>query len=95
MNEDTYEELEKQEQVIDRFNTNLPRVVVGYQKAAIKYSFYNEIPATISFYTLLGSIVKDFITIPDGFNKLDTRYISFGFKLVVLVSQHFGTLLSQ
>ena len=73
MNEDTYEELEKQEQVIDRFNTDLPRVVVGYQKAAIKYSFYNEIPATISFYTLLGSIVKDFITIPDGFNKLDTR----------------------
>lgn len=73
MNEDIYEETETQEQVIDRFNTDLPRVVVGFQKAAVKYSFYNEIPATISFYTLLGSIVKDHVVIPDGFNRLDTR----------------------
>ena len=72
MNEDEYE-LEEQEKAIDRFNIDLPKVVLAFQEAATKYSYHNEIPATISFYNILGSISKDFVSIGDGFGRLDTR----------------------
>jgi len=71
MNEEEYmEELETNAGV---FSEALPRVVRDFQKSAIEVSHYNNIPAAISFFTILGQICKDFITIPNGRNHEDCR----------------------
>ena len=55
------------------FNESLPYVAREFQKSAVKVSHMNDIPAAISFFTILGQIVKDFIIIPNGRNHEDTR----------------------
>ena len=55
------------------FNESLPAIVQEFQKDAVSVSHYNEIPAAISFFVLLGQICKDFIAIPNGKNIEDTR----------------------
>ena len=55
------------------FREALPRVVREFQQSATQVSHYNEIPAAISFFTILGQIVKDFIIVPNGRNHEDTR----------------------
>jgi hypothetical protein len=76
MNENEYNE----EEYMETFETNagvfseaLPKVVREFQKSAVEVSHYNDIPAGISFFTILGQICKDFITIPNGRNHEDPR----------------------
>ena len=76
MNIDEYNE----EEYLDTIETNvgvfseaLPKVVREFQKSAVEVSHYNDIPAGVSFFTILGQICKDFITIPNGRNHEDTR----------------------
>tara|TARA_R110002012_G_scaffold123379_3_gene273847 strand:- start:3073 stop:4617 length:1545 start_codon:yes stop_codon:yes gene_type:complete len=69
--ESEYEDLLQENAGI--FSEALPAIVRGFQKSAIEVSHYNEIPAGISFFNLLGQIVKDFVIIPNGRNHEDTR----------------------
>tara|TARA_R100001163_G_C5065898_1_gene204017 strand:+ start:513 stop:1979 length:1467 start_codon:yes stop_codon:yes gene_type:complete len=55
------------------FSEALPRVVREFQKAAVEFSHYNDIPAGISFFNILGQVVKDFIQIGSGRNIEDSR----------------------
>lgn len=55
------------------FSEALPRIVREFQSSAVEVSHYNDIPAGICFFNILGQIVKDFITIPNGRNHEDTR----------------------
>jgi len=55
------------------FKEALPAAVRAFQETAVKYSHYNEIPAGIAFYNILGQIVKDFIHIPSKYTTEDTR----------------------
>jgi len=75
MNEEYNEEeyMETLETNAGVFSEALPRVVRDFQKSAVEVSHYNDIPAGISFFTILGQICKDFITIPNGRNHEDTR----------------------
>lgn len=78
MNED-YEFDEEQlwgvvEETAKAYNpTELPQIVREFQKDAMKVSHYNEIPAAFGFFTILGNIVKEFVTIPRGRGREDTR----------------------
>ena len=51
----------------------LPAVAVSYTADAVKASNYNYTPATLSFFTMVGQLVKDMIAIPSGANIDDTR----------------------
>lgn len=75
MNENYDEEkyMESLETNAGVFKEALPRVVKDFQKSAVEVSHYNDIPAGISFFTILGQIVKDFIIIPNGRNHEDSR----------------------
>jgi hypothetical protein len=84
MNKDEYnEELygnDIEEEYIDALEENaiafseaLPKVVREFQKSALEVSHYNDIPAAISFFNILGQITKDFIRIPNGRSIEDTR----------------------
>lgn len=55
------------------YGEGLPQVVEDYVEAAVKVSNGNYIPASISFFSILGQIVKDFIHIPYGQGREDTR----------------------
>jgi len=55
------------------FSEALPAVVREFQKSAVEVSHYNDIPAAISFFTILGQITKDFIRIPNGRSIEDSR----------------------
>lgn len=50
-----------------------PKLVSDFVESAIEVSNGNAIPASISFFTMLGQISKDFIVIPKGRNLLDSR----------------------
>ena len=71
--EDEERYLEKFQESASIFNESLPYVAREFQKSAVKVSHMNEIPAAISFFTILGQVVKDFIIIPNGRNHEDTR----------------------
>ena len=75
MNDDINEEeyMNKLESNTGHFSENLPKVVQEFQKAAVEVSHYNDVPAAISFFNLLGQIVKDFVIITNGQNHEDTR----------------------
>lgn len=74
MNYDNEEEfLEQLETNAGVFSEALPQIVKEFQKSASEVSHYNEIPAAISFFTVLGQICKDFIFIPNGRNTIDSR----------------------
>tara|TARA_R100000781_G_scaffold24139_1_gene17892 strand:+ start:4001 stop:5458 length:1458 start_codon:yes stop_codon:yes gene_type:complete len=51
----------------------LPAVAVSYTNDAVKASNYNYTPATLSFFAMVGQLVKDMIAIPSGINVDDTR----------------------
>ena len=65
------EEFSKRE--VTTYGKQLPAVVEEYVQAAVKVSNGNYIPASIAFFTTLGQIVKDFIHIPYGQGREDTR----------------------
>lgn len=71
--EDEERYLEQFQESANIFNESLPYVAREFQKSAVKVSHMNEIPAAISFFTILGQVVKDFIIIPNGRNHEDTR----------------------
>ena len=60
-------------EVPKRRDSKLPKVVEEYVKSAVEVSHYNEVPSAISFYVLLGQIVKDMVAIPNGRRIDDTR----------------------
>ena len=55
------------------FKQSLPAVVQQFQKSAMNISHYNETPAVISFFTILGQICKDFVAIPFEEEYEDSR----------------------
>ena len=80
MKEENLYESEDMDLYWDNFEANasvfreaLPKVIRDFQGEAVKFSHYNDIPAGISFFTILGQIVKDFIYVPSGSNLEDTR----------------------
>ena len=77
-----YTEIEREDELFYSFaeqNTQvtelarLPAIVEKYTEDAVKASNYNYIPASLSFFTLLGQICKDMIAIPSGVNVDDCR----------------------
>lgn len=51
----------------------LPSLVEQYVNSASEVSYYNEIPAALSYFVLLGQICKDMAAIPHGRRTDDTR----------------------
>jgi hypothetical protein len=64
---------EIQEENIQVSEQDLPAIVRNWEKVAISYSRYNNIPAIISYYNLLGDLVKNMVEIPFGPTTNDTR----------------------
>lgn len=51
----------------------LPAIMKAWIETASDYSKYNEIPAGLCFFNLLGQMCKDFVHIPDGDLTDDVR----------------------
>ena len=51
----------------------LPKVVLNFEKVATEYSRGNNVPAIITFYSILGDLVKHFSFVPFGPTGQDTR----------------------
>ena len=68
-----YEGLSDSNVVPVQKKNSLPKVVEQYVKDAADMSKYNEIPATIGFFVILGQICKDMVSIPSGTRRDDTR----------------------
>tara|TARA_R100000030_G_scaffold99195_2_gene89997 strand:- start:2049 stop:3599 length:1551 start_codon:yes stop_codon:yes gene_type:complete len=64
--------------------SKIPKVVEKYVTSAVEVSLNNEVPAMLSYYNLLGQICKDFVCIPSGRRRIDTR-------LQVIIMQTSGT----
>jgi len=75
MNEDISENdyVEIYEEKTAAFTESLPRIVKEFQQTAVEVSHMNDVPAAISFFVILGQVVKDFIRIPNGRNIEDSR----------------------
>ena len=72
--EEYYYNIEEiQEENIQVSEQDLPAIVRNWEKVAISYSRYNNIPAIISYYNLLGDLVKNMVEIPFGPTTNDTR----------------------
>ncbi|BCV03155.1 MAG: hypothetical protein CM15mV62_240 [uncultured marine virus] len=74
MNEDyeqeDYDSFEEDARIM---NIALPAVVREFEKSALEVSHGNGIPASISYFVILGQLCKDFIRIPNGRNIEDSR----------------------
>ena len=77
-----YTELQREEELFYSFIENevqitewekLPTVVEEWTKDATKASNYNFIPASLTFFNMLGQLCKDMIAIPSGVNIDDCR----------------------
>ena len=68
-----YEGLIVEEEQSNSDVLSLPAVVEEYVKSAVQVSKYNNIPAAISFFVILGEICKDMVQITGGRRKDDTR----------------------
>ena len=53
--------------------TRLPRIVETWRDSSLTYSRFNDIPAMLGYYALLGDIVKHFVEIPYKNTTTDTR----------------------
>lgn len=77
MNYEEFEISEEDWEVVEEttrpLTETLPKIVAEFQADAAKVSHYNEIPAAMSFFTILGQVCKDFVTIPSGRNREDSR----------------------
>ena len=73
MNEYDYDDeiLDREQEEVREID--LPAVVRNWEKAATSYSRYNNIPAIIGFYSLLGDLAKNMVEIPFGPTSTDTR----------------------
>ena len=61
------------EEVPTKKDSVLPNIVEKYINSAAEVSMYNEIPAALSFFVLLGQLSKDMVAIPFGRRVDDTR----------------------
>jgi hypothetical protein len=68
-----FEDENLEEPVTEIKRENLPYAAQRWAKDCLNVSHGNDIPAEISFFVLLGQVVKDFIRIPNGTNTEDTR----------------------
>lgn len=75
MNEEYDEEeyINEHNENIETATSILPSIVSGFIKDACNVSHMNEIPAALSFFTILGQLAKDFVVIPNGLSREDTR----------------------
>jgi hypothetical protein len=72
--QELYEEVVSFEEEAEKQRARqLPFIVREFEKSALEVSHRNGIPATISYFVLLGQICKDFIRIPNGRNTEDCR----------------------
>jgi len=51
----------------------LSDIIQDWVKVGSEYSRYNTFPLTMCYFNIMGQIVKDFIQIPHGANRLDSR----------------------
>ena len=51
----------------------LPKIVEKWTADAVLASNYNDVPAAIAFFSVLGQLCKDMIAIPSNLNVDDTR----------------------
>jgi hypothetical protein len=51
----------------------LPKIVEKWTADAVLASNYNDVPAAIAFFSILGQLCKDMIAIPSNLNVDDTR----------------------
>ena len=72
----SYEETIKKESPQIERKMMLPAVVKKYVIESEKISNYNEVPAAVSFFVILGQIVKDLVAIPNA-GRLDDIRIQF------------------
>ena len=63
--------LDKEEKEVQEID--LPKIIREWEKVATSYSRYNNIPAIIGFYVLLGDLVKHMIEVPYHTTTVDTR----------------------
>jgi len=68
---DNYEIEEINDMAIDE---RLPKAVVEWTNTFSEVSRYNDYPAILAYFCLLGQIIKDEVVIPYGFTKEDTRF---------------------
>ena len=59
---------------------SMPKLVEDWTNAVVSVSKKNDIPATTSFFVILGQITKDFVRIPRGV----------GCRLPVVEKAHYG-----
>ena len=71
--EDEEKYMEQYEENTKFFAGQLPAIVQEFQKDATNVAHYNEIPAAICYFVILGQICKDYISIPNGFSIEDSR----------------------
>jgi hypothetical protein len=58
---------------VDSNKITLPAIVQTYTNDCTMASNFNSIPASLSFFVMLGQLCKDMIAIPSGVNIDDTR----------------------
>ncbi len=68
----TMEEVIEQKPVLVR-KMKLPAVVQDYAVEAEQISYFNEVPAAVSFFVVLGQIVKDMVASPNRKKTDDVR----------------------
>ena len=64
---------DRQNQETEQASEYWPTTIRKFSDAAVEMSHYNEIPAALSFMTIVGQVVKDFVAIPDGPRIDDSR----------------------
>jgi len=75
--EDMYDEFDNDDDTPkgpDKKDYPLPEMVDKWVKAGSEYSKHNEFPLKMCYFNIMGQVLKDFVTIPIGANRLDTRF---------------------
>ena len=67
------EYFEEYPEMVGDYKMQLPNLIRAYVKDGTDVSKFNEVPATLTFFNLLGQIVKDKVIIVRGKGREDTR----------------------
>ena len=70
---DEIEDYYEIEMIDEPTDEQLPKVIREWTKLFAQVSRQNEYPATLAYFNLLGSVLKDDLVIPFGFTKEDSR----------------------
>ena len=74
--EDMYEEFDNEideEGGVREEEYPLPDIIQKWIDVGANYSKYNEFPLQMCYFNIMGQVVKDFIQIPQGSNRKDSR----------------------